>query len=150
MYVVADASVFIVGKLLKGEVITVPSVEQELKDLRSKIKFEIANVRIEAATSDALRRAREAARETGDLPRLSETDLEVLAKAIEYGATLATDDYALQNVAVHLGLKVEPVAQRGIKRFIKRTQRCAGCGRAFEGDICPVCGTPPRKRKKGW
>ncbi|MDI9617182.1 MAG: hypothetical protein QFX31_07455 [Methanothrix sp.] len=149
MYIVADASVFILGKPLKGEVITVPAVEQELKDIRSRIKLQISDVRIEPPTKEALKRATDAARETGDLSRLSQTDLEVLAKAIEYDAVLATDDYALQNVAVHLGLRVEPVVQRGIRRFIKRTQRCPGCGRAFEGDLCPVCGTPPRGRKRG-
>ncbi|MGB9901930.1 NOB1 family endonuclease [Methanothrix sp.] len=149
MYIVADASVFILGKPLKGEVITVPAVEQELKDIRSRIKLQISDVRIEPPTKETLKRATDAARETGDLSRLSKTDLEVLAKAIEYDAALATDDYALQNVAAHLGLRVEPVVQRGIRRLIKRTQRCPGCGRAFEGDLCPVCGTPPKIRKKG-
>ncbi len=58
---------------------------------------------------EALQKARQAASETGDLSVLSPADLDVLAKALEYGATVATDDYAVQNVALHLGLKIEPI-----------------------------------------
>jgi len=140
-YVVADASVFILGKRLEGEIITVPSVERELKDIRSKSRLYIFNARVESPNIDALKRVRSAARTTGDISVLSQTDLDVLAKAIEYGAILATDDYAVQNVALHLGLRVEPVAQPLIKKKMRRIQRCRACGRAFEGEACPDCGT---------
>lgn len=149
-FIVADSSVFILGKSLEGEVITVPSVERELKDIRSKMKFQISSVRIESPSKQALLDAQKAARETGDLTLLSGTDLDLLAKALELQAVLATDDYALQNVAVHLGLKVEPVVQHGIRRKVVRLRRCFACGKTYEEDICPVCGTPPRRRKKGW
>jgi UPF0271 protein len=74
--------------------------------------------------------------------------LDVLAKALEYRAVLATDDYALQNVALHLGLKIEPIGQPRIKRLLKHVQRCQGCGSKFEGEACPDCGTPARKKKR--
>ncbi len=141
-YVVADASVFILGKRLDGEIVTVPSVERELKDIRSKSRLHIFNARVESPSADALKRARSAAKTTGDISVLSQTDLDVLAKAVEYGAILATDDYAVQNVALHLGLRVEPVAQPLIKKKMQRIQRCRGCGSAFEGEACPDCGTP--------
>ncbi|MFB3763642.1 MAG: NOB1 family endonuclease [Methanotrichaceae archaeon] len=140
-YVVADASVFILGKRLEGEIITVPSVERELKDIGSKSRLHIFNARVESPSIDALKRARSAAKTTGDIAVLSRTDLDVLAKAVEYGAILATDDYAVQNVALHLGLRVEPVAQPLIKKKMQRMQRCRACGSAFEGEVCPDCGT---------
>ena len=140
-YVVADASVFILGKRLEGEIITVPSVERELKDIRSKSRLYISNARVQSPSIDALERARSAAKTTGDISVLSKTDLDVLAKAVEYGAVLATDDYAVQNVALHLGLRVEPVVQPLIKKKMQRIQRCRACGRAFEGEVCPDCGT---------
>ena len=140
-YVVADASVFILGKRLEGEIITVPSVERELRDIRSKSRLYIFNARVESPSIDALKRARSAAKTTGDISVLSQTDLDVLAKAVEYGAILATDDYAVQNVALHLGLCVEPVAQPLIKKRMQRIQRCRACGRPFEGEACPDCGT---------
>jgi len=146
--IVADSSVFILGKRLEGELITVPAVERELKDLRSKSQLDISGAKIESPSAEALRKAKKAARETGDITVLSLADLEVLAKALEYEAILATDDYAVQNVALHLGLKVEPVAQPMIRRKMRRVQRCVGCGGTFEGDICPDCGTPARKRER--
>lgn len=141
----ADASVFIWGKMPEGELITVPAVERELKDLRSKAIFSISEVRVESPSEAALKRARQAAQETGDIQVLSPADLEVLAKAIEYQARLATDDYALQNVALHLGLKIEPIGQPAIKRKLRRVQRCYACGEAFDGEACPECGTPAKR-----
>lgn len=148
MYVVADASVFIWGKRPEGELITVPAVEAELKDIRTKSRLFLFEARVESPSSQAMRAARSAAAETGDLKSLSPADLEVLAKALEYRAVLATDDYALQNVALHLGLKIEPIGQPRIKRKLKHVQRCHGCGHRFEGEACPDCGTPARKKKR--
>jgi len=48
VYVVADASVFIWGKKPEGELITVPAVEKELKDLRSKSMLHIFEARVES------------------------------------------------------------------------------------------------------
>lgn len=143
----ADTSVFIWGKMPEGELITVPAVEQELKDLRSKAIFSISEVRVESPSGEALKKARQAAQETGDIRVLSTTDLEVLAKAVEYRASVATDDYALQNVALHLGLKIEPIGQPAIKRKLRRVQRCHACGEAFDGEACPECGTPAKRRR---
>jgi len=146
--IIADSSVFICGKTLAGEVVTVPGVEQELKDIRSRMRFQIAEVRIERPSKEALDRAERAAQETGDLSTLSSVDLELLAVALDLEVPLATDDYALQNVAIHLGLRVEPVAQPLIKKVIKRSKKCVGCGRSFQGEECPVCGTPARRIRR--
>ena len=145
---VADASVFIWGKRPEGELITVPVVEAELKDIRARSRLHIYETRVESPTTIALKAARDAAEQTGDIRSLSAADLEVLAKALEYNATLATDDYALQNVALHLGLKIEPIGQPRIKKERKYVQRCQGCGQRFEGEACPDCGTPARKKKR--
>jgi len=148
VYVVADASVFIWGKRPAGELITVPAVEAELKDIRTKSLLHIFEAREESPSPQARKAAQHAAAETGDLKALSSADLDVLAKALEYRAVLATDDYALQNVALHLGLKIEPIGQPRIKRLLKHVQRCQGCGSKFEGEACPDCGTPARKKKR--
>ena len=108
----------------------------------------IFEARVESPTSQALKDAREAAAKTGDIAVLSAADLEVLAKALEYGAVLATDDYALQNVALHLGLRIEPIGQPRIRRELCRVLKCQGCGKSFEGEACPDCGTPARKKKR--
>ena len=148
MYVVADASVFIWGKRPEGNLITVPAVEAELKDIRTRSLLAIYDVRVESPLTSFRKAAEKGARETGDLRALSKADLDVLAKALEYRSILATDDYALQNVALHLGLKVEPIGQPRIKRIRKHIQRCRGCGSRFEGEACPDCGTPAPKKKR--
>ena len=74
MYVVADASVFILGKRPAGELITVPAVEAELKDIRTKSLLHIFEARVESPTSQALKAAQRAAAETGDLKALSHAD----------------------------------------------------------------------------
>ncbi len=128
--------------------ITVPAVEAELKDLKSRSLLHIFGTRVERPSSQALKGAQKAASETGDIAVLSAADLDVLAKALEYGAAVATDDYAIQNVALHLGLKIEPIGQPRIRRKLRRVQRCPACGQSFEGEACPDCGTPARKRKR--
>jgi rRNA maturation endonuclease Nob1 len=75
VYVVADASVFIWGKRPEGELITVPAVEAELKDIQAKSRLFIFEARVESPTSQALKEARSAAAETGDLKVLSHADL---------------------------------------------------------------------------
>ena len=137
------------GKRPEGELITVPAVEAELKDLRSKSMLHIFEARVESPSTSVIEGGeKKAAAETGDIRVLSSADLDVLAKALEYGAALATDDYALQNVALHLGLKIEPIGQPRIKKLKKHVQRCQGCGKSFEGEACPDCGTPARKKKR--
>ena len=48
MYVVADASVFIWGKRPAGQLITVPAVEAELKDIRTRSLLAIFEARVES------------------------------------------------------------------------------------------------------
>lgn len=146
--IVADSSVFILGKKLEGELITVPAVERELLDIRSRSLLGIYGARVESPSADTLKMASKAAKETGDIRVLSRADLEVLAKALEYGAILATDDYAVQNVAFHLGIQVEPIVQHVIKRRMKHVLRCYACGATFEGEACPDCGTAARRKKR--
>jgi UPF0271 protein len=146
--IVADSSVFIMGKMLEGELITVPAVERELKDIRSRLLLQIWGARVESPSADALKKATEAAKETGDIHVLSQADLEVLAKALECGGALATDDYAVQNVALFMGIPIEPIDQPLIKRRIKHVLRCFACGATFEGEACPDCGTPVQRKKR--
>jgi UPF0271 protein len=108
----------------------------------------IFEARVESPLASFRRAAEQGAQETGDLRALSKADLDVLAKALEYRGVLATDDYALQNVALHLGLRIEPIGQPRIKRVRKHIQRCRGCGSRFEGEDCPDCGTLAPKKKR--
>ena len=153
MIYIADSSVFIIGKRIEGIIVTVPSVLDEIRDEESRTIMELMNVRIEPVLQSFIREVTSKARETKDSDELSRTDLDLLAKALEYTRNektiLVTDDYALQNTAIQLGIKVIPAGQKIIKDVLLWEKFCIGCKRRFPtGDACPVCGTPLKKMRK--
>ncbi len=147
---IADSSVFILGMPLPNRIITTTDVLLELKDMQSRMAFEAAvdsnvNVVVEAPLPHLVDEVSSHARVTGDCERLSDTDIGLLAKTLEYNGILYTDDYAIQNVAGSIGIRTEPVVQKHIKERFEWGWRCVGCGRKFEGgdseQECPVCGS---------
>lgn len=154
---VADSSAFILqmplSTRLQNRIITTPAVISELTDLKSKMVLEAAllsGVEVESPLPHLIKEVRSHASRTGDIERLSATDSGILAKALEHGAILCTDDYAIQNVAESLGIETESILQDGIKETFEWGRRCRGCGRRFGSDIriCPVCGSETKGYKK--
>lgn len=153
MIYIADSSLFIIGKRIEGIIITVPSVLDEIRDEKSRTIMELMNVRIEPVLQSFIREVISKARETKDSEELSRTDLDLLAKALEHtrneNTILVTDDYAVQNTAIQLGIKVMPAGQKKIKDVLLWEKFCIGCKRRFPtGDDCPVCGTHLKKMRK--
>ena len=153
---IADSAVFIMGNcnLDSSLIITVPSVADELKSRDSVLRFDLAKeegLRVEWPEPEMVKEVRRKAEQTRDSEELSKTDIEILAKALEYRdkGVLLTDDYAVQNVAVQLGIQVKPIAQKKIKDIILWQKQCIGCRKTFEkGDVCPICGSPLKKKRK--
>jgi UPF0271 protein len=153
MIYIADSSLFIIGKRIDVNIITVPSVEEELRDENSRTTMELMNVRIEPPLQTFIREVISIAGVTKDSEELSKTDIDILAKALEYSRKeetfLISDDYAVQNTAIHLGIKVMPAGQKKIRDVILWEKFCIGCKRRFpQGDDCPVCGTALKKMRK--
>jgi endoribonuclease Nob1 len=100
-------------------------------------------LKVSEPTATSMRRVKEAASRSGDSTRLSPTDVEVLALALDLGATVLTDDYSLQNLAAYLGVPYRPVGLKGIKEVRKWRWRCTGCGKVFDKEHpdCPICGS---------
>nr|WP_256472441.1 nucleotide-binding protein [Methanocalculus sp. AMF5] len=149
--IVCDASFFFGTYPLDGELCTTPQVLAELRDLQSKCRFDTLKedgLALIEPDSVSMSRVWEAAAETGDLAVLSETDASVLALALEVEGEVATDDFAIQNVAAALGIRVRPLLQRRAKRRAWKMV-CTGCGRVADGEPdCPVCGSPLSRRHK--
>ena len=144
MYVL-DASAFIDEFDTDETIATIPEVRDELENAAA-YRFEAmegAGMHIQIPDEGAITRVERAASGTGDLEVLSETDVRVLAAAVELGATLVTDDYAIQNVADALDVEVEVIAKEGIEERRDWHFQCQGCGREFEEhhDRCPICGS---------
>lgn len=154
---VLDSSVLYYGKDLPAEYecIITPGVVQELTTHGMSERLELllgTKLRVLSPSILSVKAVREAAERTGDIRRVSETDVEILAMAYELGYELVTDDYSIQNLAMVLGVKYRGMDQAGIKAVFEWQAKCTGCGKLFAADvrICDVCGSPTRvKRKHG-
>ncbi len=96
--------------------------------------------------------AESAAAMTGDLPRLSAVDLEILAIALATGHTLFTDDYSLQNVCRHLNHPFESVSNKPSQEQWTWELRCIGCRATKKADTqaeqeCDICGSTMKVKR---
>ena len=144
MRYVLDASFFFSEATLEGEIFTPPLVVEEISDVRSRCRLEAllaTGLSVVTPSGESVRRVAAAAGESGDITRLSPADTDLLALSLDLGAIIVTDDYAIQNVAQRLGLRVEGILQR--KARPRRWKfRCPGCNRRYSAaGTCPVCGS---------
>ncbi len=143
---VIDSSAIFQRKAVYANMVTVPEVVAEILDEASAIYFSVKDLRVEEASKESIEEVTRVARETGDIHKLSKTDIMVLAKALDEvkkgnDVILVTDDYAIQNVAMELGIKFEGIIQSQISKGFKWVKVCKGCGRRIDSDVCPVCGS---------
>jgi endoribonuclease Nob1 len=144
MYVL-DSSAFIHDFHTTEQTSTIPLVREELED-ESAYRFDAmegSGMHVHIPNEDTTEKVRRAAKESGDLDVLSDTDVRLVAASFELDATLVTDDYAMQNVAEKLHVAVEVIARDGIDEQRHWLFQCQGCGREFdeEKDRCPICGS---------
>lgn len=159
---ILDASAFIYGfnpLSVEETSYTVPAVEAEI------IGNEIAYTRFNTALNsgrlkilppddNAIKEAEENAKRTGDAYTLSETDLQLLALALQLRKDntpiIVTDDYSIQNVARYLGIKAVPLATFGIKSIIKWARYCPACRKkyheSYKWETCEVCGAKLKRK----
>lgn len=148
---VLDASAFIKEYDTTGRTATVPRVREELT-AESGYRFDAlegSGMHVHVPDAGAIERVERAARDSGDFDALSETDVRLLAAAIELDATLVTDDYAMQNVAELLSIGVDSIGQDGITEERDWQFQCVGCGRVYDDDPerCPVCGSDCTRKR---
>ncbi len=143
---VLDASALLTGRQFPGELVTVSGVLRELQRHGMTPQLE-AILETQVRVLDPARASRDrvaaAAEGTGDAARLSPTDRDLLALALDVGGTLVTDDYSIQNLCRVLTIPYEPVLMPGIRETWRWSYRCTGCGRTWpewHGE-CPTCGS---------
>lgn len=147
---VLDASAFIKEYNTTGRTATVPRVREELT-AESGYRFDAlegSGMHVHVPDTMAIDRVERAARDSGDFGELSETDVRLLAAAIELDATLVTDDYAMQNVAEQLSIGVDSIDREGITEERDWEFQCVGCGRVYDDpERCPVCGSECTRKR---
>jgi len=126
--------------------LVVPSQRSELLHISPdrELTLEAAELIWETPGEEALAKARELATTTGDMAGLSSVDFEILALAVERGATLFTDDYRLQNLCELAEIAWSSVMTEGIRSMWSWDLRCIGCASVF-----PVPDSPSPDRKLG-
>lgn len=153
---VLDTSAILSRKLnlSQGNFIIPDSVLEEIRlgKIARNLLWQEENIRVVKPARHSLEKVREAAAETGDLEQLSTTDMDVIAVALETGATLVTDDFAIENVASRLGIAYAGADLREISRVVRWQFRCTGCGKHFQKHtaVCPVCGHEVRRTVKSY
>jgi len=163
---IIDTSAILSGKpivIREGIMLTTSGVSDEIssggRDYRTFQMLKEKGLQIHSPTKESIQLVKKNAKETGDDQRLSPADVEILALALDINtdadqeATILTDDYSIQNVALVLHLKFQGFSQKEITHGIQWVSHCPGCKRKFlePVDVCPVCGTETKviiKRKK--
>jgi len=166
---VLDTSAFLVGFdpfSVSEDQVTVPKVKEEIKTnsmtwVRFKTAVENGKLKVKTPSEEFLNRVKASAITVGDSFFLSETDMQILALALElkaagYSPQIVTDDYSIQNVATQMGIEFASLATFGIRRLLEWVRYCPACHREYPADYgftkCAVCGTglkrKPRKTAK--
>jgi UPF0271 protein len=160
---VLDTSAFIAGFdpfSIGEENYTVPLVRNELSGrsmpyVRFNTAIEIGRLKVKAPLKDFMDKVKASATQVGDKFFLSETDLQILALALElktqgYSPLIVTDDYSMQNVANQLGIEFAALSTFGIRRRWEWIRYCPACSKQYPADykfrICEVCGTELKRK----
>ena len=149
MKVVLDTSAVIYLNDFRSfeEMFTVSNVIEEVKDKVSNLKLSGLKINVVEPSESAVKQVKEVAKRTGDLEKLSHTDLKVLAAAREHKLTIISDDYNIQNVAEKLGIKFISIFNRQITKLIRWKYYCKDCKKFYDDKTsCPRCGLPLIRR----
>jgi len=156
---VLDSSALIQGFSPAELAYTVGAVLAELRDELTRLRVEsqaasgMINIREPDEHYVAL--VAEEARRRGEGASLSVADAALLSLAIQLKdeglePVVVSDDYAVQNMAEHLGLQYMSLAVGGIRKRFRWVTYCPGCRKVFEeappDGVCPVCGTALKRR----
>jgi len=161
--IVIDTSALIAGFdpfSTKEELFTVPDVRGEMiEDTMSWLRFKTAidsgRVKVRKPRRANIEKAKVFALDVGDCFLLSQTDIHVLALALElktngYSPLIATDDYSIQNVASQMKIDFVALSSFGIRRRLQWMRYCPGCRREYPTDYksltCHICGTRLKRK----
>jgi len=162
---VLDTSAFLVGfdpLSISEEQATVPKVREEIKTnsmtwMRFKTAVENGKLKVKAPSEEFLNRVKASAITVGNSFFLSETDMHLLALALElkaagYNPQIVTDDYSIQNVATQMGIEFASFATFGIRRLLEWVRYCPACHKKYPSNYssakCAVCGTKLKRKPR--
>lgn len=136
------------------EIYTTQSIIEELKSLKSKLRFEALKerIRLHDPRKETIKEIIRIAERLGE-PGLSKADIDLLASAYEffkkgYDVTIVTNDFSIQNIAFYLKMKCKSIG-KNIEEFIEWIYYCKNCKRTSRKKFltCPYCGSSEISRR---
>ncbi len=157
---VLDSTAFYAGIPYQGNgrYYTTYLVLEEVKHHNVGSSLIHSRVQVTEPSMESVNRVKTTASKTGDLGALSQTDLSLLAlaldlKGMENGVSLVTDDFAVRNVAEVLSIPLSQTSMKGGEwKNITGRIVCKGCGKQYTNPKltrCLVCGTDLVRRASG-
>jgi UPF0271 protein len=163
--IVLDTSAFVAGFdpfSIPAEQATTPMVAEEIRrnstmKVRLETAIESGKLQVKTPLPEFSAQAIASANRVGDSFKLSETDKQLLALAMQlksegYTPQIVTDDYSIQNVAAKTGIAFLSLATFGIKRLLEWVRYCPACHREYPADCksneCQICGTALKRKPK--
>ena len=131
---------------------TTHSVLKELRKCRANYTKVIALIEanileVISPSKNFVKRVKEKATQLGELGKISDTDLEIIALAMslknrEEDILVMTNDFAIQNILSHLNIKYKSVGLKEIKESREYVYECKNCHAKYETkySFCPKCG----------
>ncbi len=149
---VLDSTAFYAGIPYQGNgrYYTTYLVLEEVKHHNVGSSLIHTRVQVTEPSPESMSRVKSTASKTGDMGALSQTDVSLLALALdlaglEGGVSLVTDDFAVRNVAEVLSIPLSQTSLKGGEwKNITWKIYCKGCGKQYTNPKltrCPVCGT---------
>jgi UPF0271 protein len=162
---VLDTSAFLSGfdpLSVSEEQTTVPLVEEEISGnsiarVRLRMAIENGKLRVKPPSENYYEEVKASAKKVGDAFFLSETDMQLLALALELKKTggnplIITDDYSIQNVATQIDIQFASLTTYGIRRLLKWVRYCPACHKEYPADYnfrrCTICNTDLKRKPR--
>ena len=136
----------------KGTVLVFPeSLKSEIQSFQAELIFEAfradSRILFPEPTRQSVEKAKLIAKKTNDLTSLSESDLQVIAIALDFpNSTVISDDNAIQNVCFNLKIPFKSYSFK-IKTSREYFWKCTVCNQKYKSkqDICIECGSPIKR-----
>ena len=129
-----------------GNLATVLNIDEEIINRQSKqyyTNLKSKGLKIIEPSEKSLEFVSKKASETGDYDVLSSIDLKILALGYELKGTVISDDFAIQNVSLHMRLEIIGCNGNKIKEIRKWKYKCSACNKitSKKKTRCSFCGS---------
>jgi len=158
---ILDSTALIAGQtdFSRKEFATTPSVLSEVMHDESvknvvEVAVDCGQLEVSSPSEDNIREVERIAASTGDRIKLSRTDIDILALALEKSkagidVVIISDDYSIQNLARRMGIKTVGIIHPGIRKQITWVAYCPVCRSEYgvsNLNVCTRCGVELKRR----